>query len=188
MKAFLLAISCAFAACATPALAAENAWGDDVQVVQSGELAGLRGGFAVGGYDINFGAVVTTYINGTPALSTSVTWTDAGRVVSETIGALGENIANMTPEQRAALGLGDLNNAQGVVITDASGVTALVHNIADGALQNILINSGNGRDITQNVDVTLELPGFETMQGDISLQRFGMDIAADMAAAALPHG
>lgn len=171
-----------FAALACPAHAEQPkpAWGDGVEVMDDAELGDLRGGFAVGGYDINFGAVVTTYVNGAPALSTNVTWTDVGAMVSQTIGAAGQNIADLTQQQRDALGIGDLDNAGGVVITDASGVTALVHNVADGALQNILINSATGRDITQDVDVTLSLPGFELIQNALELERFGLHLNQDM--------
>lgn len=153
---------------------------DGLKLIDDAELSELRGGFAVGGYDINFGAVVRTYIDGAPALSTSVTWTDAGSIVNQTISATGQNIADLTQEQRNALGIGGLDHAGGVVINDAAGMTALVHNIADGVLQNILINSASGRTITQDVDVTLSLPGFEVIQNALDLERFGLHLSQDL--------
>jgi hypothetical protein len=180
-RAILLA-ACMLAALVAPANAAEAAnWGDDVQVMQDEELGDMRGGFAVGGYDINFGAVVTTYVDGTPALSTNVTWTDAGAIVNQTITTAGQDIASLTQAQRNALGIGGLDNASGVVITDASGVTALVHNLAEGALQNILVNTASGRDIAQSVDVTLSLSGFDAIQANLELQRIGLRLSDDMS-------
>ena len=182
----------AFAACAVAGLIAparaQDIWGEDVQVMDDNEMSDLRGGFAVQGIDINFGAVITTYVNGVPVLSTNLTWTDVGAMVDQTIGDAGENIADMTPAQRAALGIGDLGGAGGVVIADASGVTALIQNVANGSLQNIVINGATGRDISQNVDVTLTLPGFETIQNSLQVDQMALRINEDMTAAMLaPH-
>jgi hypothetical protein len=161
---------------------------DGVEVIDNATLGDLRGGFAVGGVDIGFGAVITTYANGELALVTQLTWTDAGAVVQETLGNLGQTIDSLTPEQRAQLGIGDVTG--GVVIADGSGVTALVHNVTEGALQNVILNTASGRDISQHVDVTLTLPGFEDVQKQLGTELFGMRINEDFAhmAATAPGG
>ncbi len=167
------------AALATPAWA-EDIWGSDVEVVSDDELNDYRGGFAVAGLNINFGATVTTLLNGIPALVTTLTWTDVGAFVEETVGDLGQNIAGITAEQRAALGLDGLENAGGVVIDDEAGVTTLVHNITEGSLQNIIINNATGRDLSQQIDVTLTLPGFELIQESLVVETFGIRLTDDM--------
>ncbi|HYD87543.1 MAG TPA: hypothetical protein VEA80_08725 [Vitreimonas sp.] len=170
----------AFVALAAPAFAGESGWGDGVEVMAEEEMAAERGGISIGGVDINFGAVVTTLVNGVPALTTTLTWTDAGTFIEETVGDIGESINDMTPEELDALGLGELENAGGVVIEDENGVTALVHNVTEGALQNIIINSATGRDLAQEIDVTLELPGFELMQDQLIVEHFGFRISDDL--------
>lgn len=164
---------------ATPAWA-DDAWGDDIEVMSVEDMEAARGGFEIGGLNINFGATVTTLVNGIPALVTTLTWTDVGSFIEETVGDVGENIADMSPEQLTALGLDGLENAGGVVIEDEAGVTALVHNITEGALQNIIINNATGRDLSQEIDVTLTLPGFEQIQQSLVVETFGIHLTDDM--------
>lgn len=180
MARALFALAFALAAFAAPAYADEG-WGADIEVMADDDMGDLRGGLGVApGIEVNFGAVITTYVNGSPALTTNLTWTDTGQMVSETIGAIGQSLNELTPEQRAALSIDGLGDANGVVINDADGVTALVHNITDGALQNIIVNTAAGRDLRQDVDVTLTLPGFEAVQASILLERIGIRLDEDM--------
>jgi hypothetical protein len=175
-------IAVLFTMMATPAAA--DGWGDDIALIADDEMADLRGGIAITpDLIVNFGAQVTTYVNGTPALVTTVTWTDMGQFVEETVGDIGESLDALTPEQRASLGIDGLENPNGVVIDDADGVTALVHNVTDGALQNIIINTAAGRDLRQEVDITLELPGFEAVQQALTAERIGIGIDADLRSA-----
>jgi hypothetical protein len=164
---------------ASPAWADES-WGEGVEVMSDVEMDDNRGGFEIAGLNINFGATVTTLVNGVPAMVTTLTWTDVGAFVEATVGDVGLNIADMTPEQLTALGLDGLGNANGVVIEDEAGVTALVHNLTNGSLQNIIINNATGRDLTQEIDVTLTLPGFEFVQGQLTTELFGMQLTDDM--------
>ena len=140
MRALLLS-GVFLAVLASPAWA-DDGWGEDIEVMDAEDLDAHRGGFEVNGLTFNFGATVTTLVNGIPALVTTLTWTDVGAFVQETVGDVGQNIADMTPDQLTALGLDGLENAGGVVIQDEAGVTALVHNISDGALQNIATFTG----------------------------------------------
>lgn len=160
---------------------AQDGWGEGIEVMPDAEMQSLRGGLAIGpNLQINFGAQITTYVNGTPALTTNLTWTDMGQFVEQTVGDIGQRIDALTPEQRAELGVADMENAGGVVIADAQGVTTLVHNVTEGAFQNIILNTASGRDLRQEVDVTLELPGFELVQDSLALERFGIRVDEDL--------
>ena len=184
-----LVTAAAFAAFAAPAYANDASWGDEIEVMADDELGGLRGGFEVGGLNINFGATVTTILNGIPVLTSTLTITDAGAIVNQTIADVGSSIDDMSDEQLDALGLGGLGeDAAGIVIEDESGVTALVHNVTEGALQNIIVNSATGRDITQDIDITLDLPGFEFIQGELTVEHFGFRLQDDMMGVAFGRG
>ncbi|MGD9968667.1 MAG: hypothetical protein AB7T59_19270 [Hyphomonadaceae bacterium] len=167
-------------AMAPAAWADETGWGEGVEVIDAKDMDALRGGFEVAGIEINFGATVTTLVNGVPALTTTLTWTDVGAVVDETIGELGQDVSAMSPEQLATLGLDGLEGAGGIVIADEAGVTALVHNITEGALQNIIINNATGRDLVQDIDVTLTLPGFELIQNALMIESLGIQVDAEL--------
>jgi hypothetical protein len=178
MRALLLSgvLLCLLAAPAS----ADEGWGDGVEVMSDHDMEAYRGGFEIAGLSFDFGATVTTLVNGVPALVTTLTWTDVGAFVDQTVGQVGQNIADLTPVQLTALGLNGLGNAGGVVINDEAGVTALVHNITQGSLQNIIINNASGRDLAQQVDVTLTLPGFELIQQSLVVEAFGIHLADDM--------
>src|SRR6185295_12753033 len=94
-----------------------------------------------------------------------------------TIGDIGQSIANMSPEALAALGLSGLAGAHGVVIDDAEGVTALAHNVTDGSLQNIIVNTASGRDLSLDTVLTLDLHGFEAVQNSMRADSFGILLA-----------
>lgn len=175
-----IVLAAAFMAVLAAPARAETGWGDEIEVMSAEDLDAHRGGFEIAGLNINFGATVTTLVNGIPALVTTLTWTDVGAFVEETVGEVGQDIADMTPEQLTALGLDGLENAGGVVIADEAGVTALVHNITEGSLQNIIINNATGRDLSQEIDVTLTLPGFEFIQDQLVAERFGIHLTDEM--------
>ncbi len=182
MHSLSLLTAIAFATLTSPALASEDAWGGDIEVMADGEMDDLRGGFEIPGTSItvNFGAVVTTVLNGTPVLTTNVTWTDAGAIVDQTMANVGTSLSEMPAEAKEALGLDGLENADGLVIQDEAGVTAIVHNVAESSIQNIIVNTATGRDIEQDIDITLELPGFEAIQGALMTERFGIYLTDDM--------
>jgi hypothetical protein len=180
MSARLLLLCGVFmAALAAPAWA-DDGWGDGIEVMSAEDLDAHRGGFEIAGLNINFGATITTLVNGVPALTTVLTWTDVGAFVQETVGSIGQNVNTMTPEQLATLGIDGLENAGGVVIDDEAGVTALVHNVTEGSLQNIIINNATGRDLAQEIDVTLTLPGFELIQNALVVETFGIRLNDDL--------
>jgi len=187
MRALAALAAFALSTFAAPAFA-DDTWGAGVEVMADDEMGALRGGLAITpGLEVNFGAVITTYVNGAPALTTNLTWTDTGQLVSQTIGAIGQSLDQLTPALRAELGIDGLAGANGVVISDADGVTALVHNVTEGALQNIILNTAAGRDLRQDVDVTLTLPGFEAVQASMLLERIGIRLDEDMRGVAFGH-
>ncbi len=181
LRAALLA-SVALLAFQAPAFAgvSDEGWGD-VEVLVDAEMDEMRGGFSLGGINFGFGAVITTYANGVRAMQTNLVWTDSGIEVSQILGSLGQQISTLSAEQRSLLGLEGMIDADGVVIIDENGMTALVHNITDGALQNIIINDADNRTLGQQVDVTLTLPGFEATQANMLLDKIGLNIDADLS-------
>jgi hypothetical protein len=185
----LLFATCALGALSGSALAASDDWGEGIEVIDDADMDDLRGGFTVGGIEIGFGAVVTSTLNGVPVLTTQITVTDTGEVVEEILNIVGQNLADLTPEELAALGLEGVDGAAGVIVASESGVTAFVHNMANGSLQNILVNTATGQDIAQDIDVTLTLPGFEYIQSQLSLEQFGMRLSDDLQNVAIgPRG
>jgi hypothetical protein len=145
------------------------------------ELAETRGGYlTAGGVVFDFGAVVRTFVDGELALETRLTWTPQGPVTEQAAGALPGWIP-LTAGQIGGLDLSGLPaGAEGLVLNDASGTTALVHNVMNGQLQNLVINAADNRDIRQDMQLMLTLPNLEAMQRDFVMTRLGEQISQDM--------
>ena len=132
------------------------------------ELADLRGGLLfAGGIAFEFGATVRTTIDGQPALETRLTWTPDGIVVEDLSTLTGGPIPEFS--------------GFGLNITDATGTTLVGHRLLDGELQGFIINTGDNRDIRQEMDVTLTLPGFDLVQRDMLTDRLGFRIGVDVS-------
>lgn len=132
------------------------------------ELADLRGGLLFAdGVAFDFGATVRTTINGQPTLETRLTWTPEGVVVEDLSALAGAAIPEF--------------DGFGLRITDGTGTTLVGHRLLAGELQGFIINTGDNRDIRQDMDITLNLPGFEAVQRDMLTEKLGFRINMDVA-------
>jgi hypothetical protein len=154
-------------------------------VVPEAELAELRGGFLVaGGVSLDFGAVVRTYVDGRLALESRLTWTETGAVTTRTLGDVPGAVdlaAALDDAMAAGLDIDALRGGQGILLSDANGATALMQNL-QGGIQNLILNNADGRDLRQEVEITLTLPDLQTMQRDYSIDRLGAAIGQDINA------
>jgi hypothetical protein len=169
MRALLMISAAAAMVSASPAKADEPS-ARPAAVVQDAELDKLRGGFiTVTGLTLHFGAVVRSYVNDQLALQTDLTVNGAGAQLSQTAG---RGYGPVAPETLSALSAAGINlagvrGAQAVAVTP-DGATAFVHNFSQGALSNLLVNTGSDKSFRQETDVTLTLPGFEAVQGQMA--------------------
>lgn len=177
----VLTAAAAFAALGAPAYAQDDVWGADIAVMDDAEMGDLRGGFNINGIEIQFGVLITTILNGDIVLQTHFTIDDTGALIQQMSADLGVDFAELTDEQRAQFGVAGLDGANGIVLEGESGVTALIHNVSDRALQNIVVNTASDMDITQEFSVTLTLPGFEAVQADYDFASFGFSLNDDIS-------
>ncbi len=153
-------------------------------------LADQKGGFLVAqGVTFDFGAVVRTFVDGQLALQTSLNWTPSGPAIAQTIG---DSLSATSLDQaeslmaKAGLQLEDvLTNAN--LRLEAGGGLALIHKVVDGQPQSYVFNTASGQDIRQQIDVTITLPGFETLQQgyarDLFSSRLGEGVGQSTIAA-----
>lgn len=129
----------------------------------------MRGGFlSAGGYTFDFGAIVRTTVDGQPALEQRLSWTPDGVTI--------EDVSGFPSAQLPGIG------GIGLDLSDATGTTLVGHRLVDGQIQGFIVNSGSNRDIGQDIQINLTLPGFDTVQQEMLIGRFGMQIDLDMAA------
>lgn len=164
--------------CAALALAAVYPAGAHAEDFTAGpalgaeELGDIRGGFQTpDGLEIGIGAVVRTFVDGSLALQTRLTWSETGPVETVEYGMI-------LPDITAAAAAGGIKldgpGLEGVVISGDGGVTAIAHEINSRQISNLVINNANNRDIRQTTEVTLEIPGLVQMQQDVAMQTLGL--------------
>lgn len=166
----VLLIACAMAAvAAAPHAMAQETDPFDMEPLAEEELGNLRGGFfTAGGYTFDFGAIVRTTVDGQPALEQRLTWTPGGATI--------EDVSGMPASQLPGIG------GIGLDLSDATGTTLVGHRLVDGQIQGFIVNSGSNRDIGQDIQINLTLPGFDMVQQDMLAGRLGMRIDVDMSA------
>lgn len=146
--------SLAQTAAAPPKEADAAPWG----AMSADELARVRGGYlSAGGLVFDFGAVVRTYVDGGLVMETTLNWTPQGAQ------ALSGSVAPS--------------------VTDlAGGGTTVLHALGPSQLANVVLNTASNRDIRQDTDITLTLPGFASTQRDLQLHGLNAAFLDQMAA------
>jgi hypothetical protein len=131
-------------------------------------LAAHRGGLQTPlGVDIGFGASVRTYVDGSLALETRLTWTAEGV----------QSVRMFESEAAKALTGGLANGDPGSPVSVAPGTT-VIHDLSEGRIASIVLNTANDRHIRQDTDVTLHLPQLPDLQQRVSLERLSQALQA----------
>jgi hypothetical protein len=113
-----------------------------------------RGGLMTStGLEIGFGALVRTFVDGQLALETQLTWTDQGAQTVQTLGA-----------SPGPGGWTELPSPTG-------GATSVMHDLSEGRIASIVINTANDRFIRQETDIALHLPQLAEMQQRMAAER-----------------
>jgi hypothetical protein len=145
---------------ATPALAREQL--SDEQMDQH------RAGFITPtGLEVGLGASVRTYVDGQLALETRLTWTEAG-VTRELVSG------QPTPDPAAAaarFGLDLSGDWNGLVIERTDGVTAVLTDISDQRVANVLVNTASDQDIRLETELTLNMPQLDDFQAQMLMDQ-----------------
>ena len=171
LRAALLAGACLLAPIAN---ARADAF-DDIDVATDADLADARGGFLTAdGITFDLGAIISTYQDGQLALQTQLTWTPVGAVATHIVGEQYQTTADAALQAAAALAGG------GFAVSDASGATRIFQGTDANSLRNLAVTSASNVTLSQDIQVTVTLPGFEAMQNGFALDQLGIRIGADI--------
>lgn len=132
------------------------------------DLQAMRGGYEAGGLQLDFGAVVKTYVDGELALQSRLTWTPQGAVKTLEVGAATPDLADLAARSGLTL---EGDAAEGLLVRGEGGATAVLHDLSSDRIANVVINNANNRTIRQATEITLNLPEFAKMSGDFASQR-----------------
>ena len=143
-------------------LAGRPARADDLPApVADSELDGMRGGFMVDGIQFNFGALLSTTVNGQLALQTQVNYTPTGPQVTQTVGP---NAVQGAPTNGTINGLIQSGIPRQDIALTNKGATAVIQMVTNGSVQNIVINTANNQNIQQATQLQLQIPALAQLQ------------------------
>ncbi|RAR59549.1 hypothetical protein BCL93_109107 [Onishia taeanensis] len=141
-------------------------------IIPLDDMEELRGGFSIGGVDVDFGATLQTKIDGMVRMKTQLAFSQSGiNVVSEEISNLSPNVTSISPNGTSVtqvapktFNLAGLADFSGVAFSDAGSFTAALHNITRNAIISAVVSNGSGQNISQSIDVSVTLRNAETLQ------------------------
>jgi hypothetical protein len=147
-----------------------------------GELGDIRGGYInAGGLLFDFGATLNTYVDGTLALSSTLTLNGDGLTTTQT------SNPNALPLNTAANYGINLGNAPGVgvVVPSAvgSGATAVIQDLSQTTLRNTVVNTAQQRTITQDTTLNFVIPNLPQLQQQAVSQQVQSGLQAAVGAA-----
>jgi len=158
MRQIALALILCFAGWSAQADPAATPLADD-------QLQAYRAGFSLlDAQDLNFSASVRSYLDGALVLESRLAWSNASPAQQEAqtrSGALPPEILASLSAQ--GIDLPTLTEGASVFISP-DGQTLFLHHADGGQLSNILLNTGDGHTLRQEINVNLDLPGFEATQ------------------------
>jgi hypothetical protein len=129
------------------------------------QVGGLR---TPTGIEFGLGAIITTYVDGHQALQSHLTWTDQG-VVETTDGA-----GALSGASGSGINVG--STAPGLYLPGENGGTVVLHDLGDGRISSVVLNTADNRDIRQETVINLDIPQLQQLQQDYAGQKFQMNL------------
>ena len=163
-----------------------SAFEEGLRPLSDEELGAERGGLRTPfGFDIGFGAVVTTLVNGEVAMETQLAWTDQGAVHSITAGSPMADLAQRAAGLGINVGQGDWT---GTLVEGKGGGTAILHDLSQDRIASMILNTAEGVDVRQNIDIDLSISNLDQMQASLLAQQTQLQINDSVRAALVQAG
>jgi hypothetical protein len=146
---------------------------DAIPTASLDRLAALRGGLRAGGLDLEFGANVRTFVNGTLVLESITNLTPGGTTSTQSnLPSTGMDpqalsfVSGLGGAQSTALpaNLAGLAGQTGVVIEDPGGITTALHSVTREQILGVIFTTASNQQIRQEVNVEVTVANFGRFQ------------------------
>ncbi|WP_163557883.1 hypothetical protein [Halomonas sp. NO4] len=142
-----------------------------LKVIDSTDMAELRGGFSINGLDLDFGAQVRSMIDDVMQ-QTQIEFRNTGpHVISQTlfdptgkahnVNPSSNNVANVSPNGISLPGMSDFS---GMALNDTKGFTAVLHRITNQAIIGGVVSNANNRKISNQIDINVSVKNMEALR------------------------
>ncbi|HTM79637.1 hypothetical protein [Asticcacaulis sp.] len=135
------------------------------------QVGGLR---TPTGIEFGLGAIITTYVDGQQALQSHLTWTDQGVVETTDGGSLAG---------AAGAGIHVDGSVPGLYLPGQNGGTVVLHDLGDGRIGSVVLNTADNRDIRQETVINLDIPQLQNLQQDFANQKLEMNLQDSLSRA-----
>jgi hypothetical protein len=127
------------------------------------ELATIRGGLRIGGLDLDFGAIVKVFVDGTHVATTTFVLNNSGGMDSQTTwGTLPSGVTVSPFMHDGPVGL---NQMDGFTIAKGDSTRSFaLSSIGLSHTNGAVINTINGVSVKQTIDATLTINNFSAVQ------------------------
>ena len=148
----------------------------DVEVLEDAELAEQRAGFAVQGMQVNFGAEIRTFIDNELMVQTNISWQDGAATMSREISSMLTSVEadqledGMLQTPSIKMRVGDAT-----VLLANAGQTAIMFR-PEAPLQTAIINTASNVSVRQEINLTLDLAGYEQYRGAVMTERMAAQL------------
>jgi hypothetical protein len=140
------------------------------ELVGDDELAEVRGGWEAGGIEVGlFTAAMHTFVDGSLVLTSQLTLNDHGATTNTQFGA-GSNVVPLENAASLGLNIGDVQG-QGVVVLGNGGATAVVQTLNNAQIRNLVVNTAQGRNITQDTSLNFVIPNLTLLQQGMAMDQ-----------------
>ena len=162
---------------------AANAAFAALDLVSLEELESLRGGFVVGGLDLEFGANIRTSIDGVPVLESTITFTPDGPHLSPVALDASATALGVADDLQAAEGitLPTLPQGVGVAVNGEKGPTIAIHEATRDRIVSMLVTRASGISASNEVQLEVTVKNFSEFQqmvrGAILSNRLGRQVS-----------
>ena len=146
---------------------------DELTVVAPAELQSLRGGFSVGGLELEFGARIRTQIDGVSLLESRFTFTPDGPQLASVSGELAgtvnsaNTVAAVASDPSIGVSLPALPQGVGVVANDPRGATLAVHEVTRERILSVLVSRASGIAARNDVNIDVTIQNFRDFQAAV---------------------
>ncbi|WP_192035724.1 hypothetical protein [Halomonas sp. YLGW01] len=134
-------------------------------IIPMDDMQELRGGFSIGGVDMDFGATLQTKIDGMVRMKTQLAFTQAGiNIVSQEVSGLSPGVTSVSPSANPvtqiapdSFNLSGLASFSGLAMSDAESFTAALYKITRNAIVSAVVSNGSGQDISQSINIDIKV-------------------------------
>ena len=142
---------------------------EGLPTVAAAELMEMRGGLSVDGFEFDFGAIVSTLVDGTEVARTTISLDTSGAFVRE-VEILDHSIVSEydgSASPAPGFNVDAFTNLEGFVVEANGGAGLALSGVGPGGVWNVVLNNAAGTEMSQTFEAHLTIHNFEALKANL---------------------